>query len=127
MNDNIKISLFCYNKYKILLCCGHKIKVCAECSGFSIGFRHKQLKYNTWKPGTKIVLHSVIISWRPHYPPITKSGGGVQFNSYCFYSPPLSKVHYRRAYPPNNTIYAYGSVGDVPGNVRGECTDTVPQ
>jgi len=41
------------------LCCGHKIKVCAECSRFSIGFRHKQLKYNTWKPVTKVVLHSV--------------------------------------------------------------------
>ena len=33
---------------------------CAECSCFSIGFRHKQLKHNTWKPGTNTVLHSVI-------------------------------------------------------------------
>ena len=61
MNDNIKIFLFCHNKYEIFLCCGHKIKVCVECSRFSIGLRHKQLKYNTWKPGTKAALHSVII------------------------------------------------------------------
>src|SRR6218665_3870762 len=60
INGNIKISLFCHKKYEIFLCCGHKIKVCVECSRFSIGFRHKQLKYNTWKPGKKIVLHSVI-------------------------------------------------------------------
>jgi len=47
-------------KYELYLCCGHKIKVCAECSGFSVGFRYKQLKYNmsTWKPRTKIVLHN---------------------------------------------------------------------
>src|SRR6218665_1946448 len=29
---NIKISLFCHNKYEIFLYCGHRIKVCAECS-----------------------------------------------------------------------------------------------
>ena len=61
MNKNVKISLFCHNKYEIFLGCVHKIKVCAECSRFSIGFGHKQLKYNTWKPGTNIVLHSVIV------------------------------------------------------------------
>jgi len=66
MNDNINISLFCHNKYKIFLCCGHEIKVCAECRRFSIGFRHRQLKYNTWKPGTKIVLHSVIENSTEH-------------------------------------------------------------
>ena len=60
INKNVKISLFCHNKYEIFLGCFQKIKVCAECSRFSIGFRHKQLKYNTWKPGTNIVLHSVI-------------------------------------------------------------------
>ena len=60
MNKNVKSSLFCHNKYEIFLGCVHKIKVCAECSRFSIGFRHKQLKYNTWKPETNIVLHSVI-------------------------------------------------------------------
>src|SRR6218665_159444 len=63
MNDNIKIALFCDNKYEIL-CYGHKIKVCAECSRFSIGFRYKHLKYYTWKRGTKIMLHSVVISLR---------------------------------------------------------------
>jgi len=36
MNDNIKISLFCHNRYEIFVCCGHKLKVCAECSRFSI-------------------------------------------------------------------------------------------
>jgi len=46
-------------KYNFL-CYDSKIKVWAECRHFSIGFRHKQLKYNTWNPGTKIVLHSVI-------------------------------------------------------------------
>ena len=61
MNKNVKISLFCHNKYEIFLGCVHKIKVCAECSRFSIGFGHKQLKYNTWKPGTNSVLHSVIV------------------------------------------------------------------
>ena len=61
MNKNVKISMFCHNKYEIFLGCVHKIKVWAECSCFFIGFRHKQLKYNTWKPGTSIVLHSVII------------------------------------------------------------------
>ena len=60
MNKNVKISLFCHNKYEIFLGCVHKIKVCAECSRFSIGFRHKQLKYNTWKPEANIVLHSVM-------------------------------------------------------------------
>ena len=60
MYKNVTISLFCHNKYELFLGCVHKIKVCAECSRFSIGFRHKQLKYNTWKPGTNIVLRSVI-------------------------------------------------------------------
>ena len=60
MNKNVKISLFCH-KYEIFLGCVHKIKVCAECSRFSIGFEHKQLKYNTWKSGTNIALHSVIV------------------------------------------------------------------
>ena len=57
------ISLFCHNKYKIFLGCVHKIKVCAECSCFSRGFRHKQLKYNTWKPGTNILLHSEFLEY----------------------------------------------------------------
>ena len=52
--------LFCHNKYEIFLGQVHKIKVCAECSRFSIAFRHNQLKYNTWKPGTNIVLHGVM-------------------------------------------------------------------
>ena len=39
INKNVKMSLFCYNKYDIFLGCVHKIKVCAECSRFSIGFR----------------------------------------------------------------------------------------
>ena len=54
-----KNSLFCHNRYEIFLGCVHKINVCAECSCFFIGFKHKQLKCNTWKPGTNIVLHSV--------------------------------------------------------------------
>jgi len=62
MNDNIKIAMFCHNKYENCLCCGHTIKVCAECTCFSIGFRHMQLKYNTWNPGTKIVLHSELFA-----------------------------------------------------------------
>ena len=59
MNKNVKLSSFFHNRYEIFLGWVHKIKVCAECSRFSIGFRHKQLKRNTWKPGTNIVLHCV--------------------------------------------------------------------
>ena len=40
--------LFCHHKYEIFLDCVHKIKVCPECSCSSIGFRHKELKYNNW-------------------------------------------------------------------------------
>ena len=60
MNGNMKLFMFWSNKCKIFLGCAHKMKVCAECNCFSIGFRHKTLKYNTQKPETKIVLHSVI-------------------------------------------------------------------
>ena len=60
----MKISLFCHNKYDIFWAVVIKlIFFCAECSRFSIGFRQKQLKYNTLKPGTKIVLHSVILTY----------------------------------------------------------------
>ena len=59
MNKNVKLSSFFHNRYEIFLGWVHKIKVCVECSRFSIGFRHKQLKRNTWKPGTNTVLHSV--------------------------------------------------------------------
>ena len=59
-NEYITVSLFCYNKFDIFLGCCHKIKVRAECCCFLMDCKHKQLKYNIWKPGTKIALHSVI-------------------------------------------------------------------
>jgi len=49
----MKISLFCHNKYDILGAVVIKLIFCAECSRF----------YNTLKPGTKIVLHSVILTY----------------------------------------------------------------